>query len=252
MFVFSGKVYFMELEPIRIIKTIDMKNALYFLLFLLVSPVAMFAQQQTITVTGSYEYNLSPDEVIVGVSYQEYFYTDGEEMKKMAIEEVEAQVVRAIYKAGIKEDKVTLGDARIIRPYVNGSYQKRRIEKSLYVCVLTTQEFLDLTRSLEAADLFDRMVTAFDIQEYRHTERESYMTKSRAKAFEDAKEKAQVILQSSGQKVGKALQVRELDTARSPSFDPSFYQVLEVEETPVSGFRPVVIACKVEVVFELL
>ena len=223
------------------------------ILALAISPI--WAQQQsTITVRGSYEINLSPDEIIVGIDYQEYFLNENEENEqKIKIEEIEERVLKAIKSTGLPDKKITIGGARIVRPYDRGKYRKRRIKKSLQVCVTTSDEFLTLTRAVESAGLFENEVVGFDIDQFRNTERAKFETECRSKAFDDAKAKAELILSTSGQTVGKAITVREINPSSSSVevFDASTYEVVTVDDGPASGFAPLVVSCKVEVVFEL-
>ncbi len=211
----------------------------------------LFAQN-TIKVTGHSEYNLSPNEIIIRIAYQEYF-TDKEESSesKVAIEDIEKKVLKTINKLKLDEDKITMGGVEIVRPYENRTYLKRRLKKSLIICIENTKQYVDLIRHLESNDLFDQMVVDFNITEYRHTEREDYLNKSREKAFENARQKAELILKNSGRKLGKVLNIAEINNRSGINERANFYQT-EQTQTVVSGFQPIVVTYNLEVIFEII
>ena len=154
-------------------------------------------------------------------------------------------------KAGVKSADVTMGGVYIVRPYKNGTYQKRRLNKSLYVCVKNTEEYICVTRHLEKENLFDDIITEFSIAEFKHTEKEAYLTKSRSLAYENAKEKALLILSTSGKSLGGVIKINEMGQY-NPSNARSLYAVESDAAISVSGFKPIVVSYKLEITFEIL
>lgn len=209
--------------------------------------------KRTITVSGTSEFNLSPNEIIVKISFQEYFTDEAEKSEhKIKIESLEKKVLDAIQKTGLKKDKITSGSVQVIRPYKHGIYYKPRLNKSLFVCVNNTQQYVDLTRMLETDGLFEKAITTFSITQYRHTEKEAYLTKSRNLAYNDAINKAKLILSNSNNQVGQVIRVTEVNKSVSTSSTGSFYTTENATTSSSSGFRPIVISYDLEVVFEIL
>lgn len=222
------------------------------LLIALSTAQAQITQPPSITVTGEAAYNLSPDEIIVKISYEEYFTTPEEDpASKVPIEGIEQLVIVSIKEAGVPDDKITMGEARLIRPRVGQRFLRRRINKSLSVCVSNTEEYLRLIRQLEKDGLFEQEVTSFELTEYRHTERRVYEEKCELEALVNARAKAERIASKSGRKLGRVMQVSEVNNKQGNPWDASAYQ-LTTSSQGASGFQGIPVSYAIEVVFELL
>ncbi len=212
------------------------------------------AQIPSISVTGKASYNLSPNEIIVEISYQEYFTTpDEKEESRVLIEDLEKKVLGSLEVLKIAKDKITMGAAQVVQPYRdNTTMLKRRINKSLYVCVDNSDNYIKLIRQLEKDKLFEKIITQFNLVSYNHTEKEKYLTKSRAEAFKNAKAKAELILAQANQKLGKVVSIKEINYSFDNSSKGSFYSLDNFSNETTSGFKPIVINYELEVVFEIL
>ena len=226
---------------------------LAFSLFLMGAPGFSQQTMRSISVTGKGEFNLSPNEIIIKIDYEEYFLNGSETAEnKVVIEDIEKQVVKAVLAAGIKQEEISMGGVQVVRPYNKGVYQKRRLNKNLFVCVRNTTEYVDLIRSIETAELFDRGVVGFSISEYAHSEKESFLLQSREKAYQNAREKAELILSNSGNKLGQVVSIKEINNGGRVTFNPNTYEAVSSPTSTVSGFKNIVIAYELEVVFEIL
>jgi uncharacterized protein YggE len=232
-----------------------MKNAFslsyIFLTFTIFSSYSALSQDQsrTITVTGNAEYHLSPDEIVIKIDIQEYFLNNIEKPgNKVVIESIQEEVRKAILDSGIKADKLTEGAARMVTPYNNKVSQKQRLNKTLYVCVENVDQYIELIRSLENAELFGEIITGFNITEYRSSEKEAFLTKSRSAAYADAAEKATLILSVSKEKLGKVLKIQEV---RSNSKTSAGEYAFDSAAGAESGFQSITISYSVEVQFEI-
>ena len=233
-----------------------MKNQIKILslLFCLALTTMVSAQElrNTIMVTGAHVHNLSPNEIIINLNYQEY-YTSPQESResKVRIDAIEKLVLQSVSSAGIKSDKITMGAANFIQPNRNNGFKKGRIDKSLYVCVSNTDEYIRLIEQLEDDGLFDKIITRFTISNYNHTEKSTYLMESRALAYKDAKDKAELILAESNKKCGEVLTIKEIN-ANSNNGSGSFYAVDNSADETTSGFQPINISYRLEVVFEIM
>jgi uncharacterized protein YggE len=206
----------------------------------------------TITVTGAHTHNLSPNEIIINLHYQEYFTNAQENMEsKISIVEIEKLVLRSVISAGIRDDKITKGSANFIRPNRNNGFKKGRIDKALFLCVTNTDEYIGLIQQLEKDGLFDNIITQFSINNYNHTEKTRYLRESRSKAFSDAKNKAELILAEANKKVGQVMTIKEIN-AHNQTGNGGFYDVGNHAEDSISGFQPINISYQLEVVFEIV
>jgi uncharacterized protein YggE len=210
---------------------------------------------RTITITGKSETVLSPDEIIVKINFQEYFLANEEtSANKVTIEELEQKVLTAVYKAGVKKEKITSGSATLVKPYDSKSrtYKKRRLNKSILICLSTTSEYIKLTRILESGNLFDEIITDFSISEYRNTKKEEYLDKSRSEAYQNALKKAKLILSTTSQKVGKLVTIKEVKISNGARGDGSIYIDKSSVSLETSGFKPMVVSYEIIVTFEIL
>jgi uncharacterized protein YggE len=212
--------------------------------------------EQTITVTGSSTVNVSPNEIIIEIRYQEYFEGTEEEPNRVSIDQIESKVLKALGEARIEDEKITLGGINVVRPtiYRNNEriFLKRRLSKTLMICVETTDQLLKVVRQLEKANLMDEIITTFEIVETKHTDIESYQKQVKVDAFKDAQEKANLILSTAAQKPGDVVTIREIpDTPmRGPmEMAPSTYSFEETPGSSISGFKPIQVKYKIEVVF---
>lgn len=225
--------------------------SLLLIVFLTKEVVIAQALQRTIKVTGSSQYNLSPNEIIIQIDFQEYFPDEMEETEnKVTLDVIEKKLLQSILKSGVEKDKITVGGVRMVRPYKGNVQLKRRLNKTIFVCVTNSDQYIKLTRSLESDNLFDESITQFDISQFKNTEKEMYLTKSRSEAYKNAVEKATLILSESGQKLGKVIQVNELNTSSSNRSSLEFYSFDNAAED-ISGFQPIVISYQLEVIFAI-
>ena len=235
-------------------------KTIYLSIFFCVATLLTFAQTEdrTIKVTGSSTVNVSPNEIIIKVQYQEYFDGDEREENRVTIDQIEAKVLEALGKARIEDDKITLGGISVVRPsiYRNNErvFLKRRLNKSLFICVVDTDQLLKVVRALEEAQLMDEVITIFEIVETKHTDIEDFKKQVKIDAFKDAVEKANLILSTSEQQVGDVINVKEYKPYQQPNpmeFSPSTYDVAETPSSQISGFKPIQVTYRIEVVFEI-
>ncbi|GJM35111.1 MAG: hypothetical protein DHS20C18_41120 [Saprospiraceae bacterium] len=235
------------------------KQAYLTLIFCIASlfAVAQTNEARTISVTGSATTNVSPNEIIIEVRYEEYFNGEEQEANRVTIEKIEEKVLTALGKAKIKDEKITLGGINVIRPSIYKNNEridlKRRLSKALFICVETTDQLLKVVRQLEAAQLMDEVITTFEIVETRHTDVEEFKKQVKIDAFKDAWSKANLILSTSNQKPGAVLTVKESPQQPTNGMEifGSTYDVVASPASRISGFKPILVSCNIEVVFSI-
>lgn len=232
----------------------NMMKAYKTLVIIMLLASAMSAQEvtPTITVTGNHVQNLSPNEIIIKVDYQEYFTSPDESREsKITIDKIEDRVLKSISSAGVKPDKLTMGSANFIQPNRNNQFKKGRISKALYLCIENTEEYIRLIQQLEGDGLFDKMIVRFSISGYNHTDKNDYLVASRSNAFEAAREKANLILSKTNKQLGDVITIKEIN-ASSRNNGGGFYAVDNTQGESISGFQPIKISYQLEVVFEVV
>lgn len=238
-------------------KTPDMTHLRipFFLLCILFALSAQTAHAQStsrsIQVKGVKNYNLSPDEIIIQLTFEEYFTDPSESPEsKVTLEDIETQLRNSLSTAGVKEDKITVGGIQVVQPYLNRKKLRRRLNKTLFICIGDTEDYIRLTRELERANLLDDIIKKYSISEFRHTKREEYLKLSHSEAFQDARNKAELILASTEGKLGKVISIKEISNQVNTISEESFYS-LESPAGSASGFRPIVINYSLLVTFEI-
>lgn len=234
-----------------------MKNLDRFILFAIILTITFFIgtfvvygqeTQRIIQVSGTSEYNLSPDEIVISISFEEFFTDENEQASsKIKIEDLQQQVFKVLKAAKIEDKDITSGSVTLVRPRIRNTFKKRRLNQTLLICIKNTTEYIALVREIENAGLFEKVVTDFRIVEYRNTNKEEYLIKSRAKAYANAVEKAELILSHSGEKIGKVLSISEMK--ENNLNNGGFYEM--ANSNNISGFKPIVISYHLQVVFEI-
>ena len=100
--------------------------------------------------------------------------------------------------------------------------------------------------------LFDTVIKKYNISEFRHTEKRTYLEKSRNQALLDAKSKADLILNNSSQKTGKIISIKENTHNSQKSSNRSFYGTDNAKKSENSSFKPIIVSYSIIVVFEIL
>lgn len=219
------------------------------LLLTVLSISSLNAQEKTITVTGESTIQISPNEIILRIDYQEYWDTPKNEVKT-TIKTIEKQVLKALKVAGVKDKNVTLGAVTLLRDYDRNKriYTNRRLSKRLNVCVYSSDEIEKVIEVLEADNLFEKAIAQFQIASTRHTDKEAFEKQAKREAIVDAKNRANLILDAVGKKTGEILKVKELSGSGTQKSGDSFYSVQSENN---SGVSAITVVYKVEAVFEI-
>ncbi len=210
---------------------------------------AQETQEKTITVTGESTIQISPNEIILRIDYSEYWATQKNEVKT-TIKTIEAQILKALKIAGVKDKNITLGGVTLLREYDRSKriYTNRRLSKQLNVCVYSSDEIEQVIEILEADNLFEKAITQFLIASTRHTDKEEFEKQAKKEAIIDAKEKANLVLSAVGKKVGEILKVKELSGSGTTNSGDSFYSV---QSNNNSGVSAMTVVYRVETIFQI-
>jgi len=226
-----------------------MKNVLCLTALFFLVGQAYAQDQKIITVTGQSSIQLSPNEIIIAITYSEYWNLP-DRTKKTPITDIEKVVVQSLQSAGVKDKNMTFSAVRLTREYDRNKHRfdKRTLSKSVNICVYNADEIAEVIAALEQAGLLERAVTEFRIAEVRHTEMEDYQKQTRVAAVEDAKANAKLIVNTLGKQLGNIISVKEVK-ANKDTKGISAYSTANPGTN--SGVSAMTISYELEIVFEI-
>lgn len=238
-----------------------MKRTILSLVFLAFTSTALWAQTiqgpNKIEVYGSAEQEVTPDIIYLSISLREYF-ADNKNSNKVDINALEKQLINAITKAGIKQEDLTINNI--------SSYNYYDPKKKKDPGFLASKQYLlkvsnlnSLNGILEGVD--ERGIQYTNISKYDYSKMGEVKNQLRLDAVENAKQKAAVIAQALGQKIGKAIEVTDSNTdAGDIQPQQRMYMMkasadnmnMESAAAPEIDFRSTKLNYQLRIVFELL
>jgi uncharacterized protein YggE len=231
-----------------------MKN-IFLAAFLSFFSLSAFSQQmmstpKKIEVNGSAEAEVTPDIIYIGISLKEYFKDSGNK-KKVEIEELERQLQSAVLKAGIPQENFMINN---IESYNNGWNKKKApdfLARKQYRIKLS-----DLTKFNEIMGSLDPKGIEFsNIDSYDYSKMESLKKDLKIKALQNAKAKAEYLLNSIGSTLGGALEIQEINS-ESPMENMQYAKVMLMdvdvaENMPEIDFKKIKLNFQIRTVFEI-
>lgn len=155
-----------------------------------------------IEVTGSAEVEIVPDEIYLSIVLKEYM--DGKD--KVTLEKLEGQLVQAVETAGISQKQLGIDDL---------NSQLRRFKRKKLDVFEQREYQLKITDMKKLTSLFNNLQSielySVGIAKVSHSEIEKYRREVKIAAAKAAKEKANDLLVAMDAKVGKPLEVKELN-----------------------------------------
>lgn len=235
-----------------------MKKLIIVALLCVVS-ISGFAQsvdtRRKIEVIGSAEAEVTPDIIYVIISLKEYF-RDNANKKKVEIDELEQQLQAAVQKAGIAKENFTINN---ISSY-NYAYEKKKnpefLAKKQYRIKVT-----DLTKYNQILSAVEpKGIEYTNIESYDYSKIEILKQELKIKALKAAKEKASYLASALNDKVGNALEIREINNEHYPqpmyransimSMDKAMGA--EMASMPDIDFKKIKLNYQMQTIFELV
>ena len=167
--------------------------------------------RKKIEVQGSAEAEVTPDIIYIGMSLREYF-RDGNNRKKVEIEELEKQLQTAVLKAGISQEDFTINN---ISGY-NNWWEKKKSPDFLAAKQYRIK-VSDLTKFNEIMSAVDpKGIQYSTIESYDYSKKETLKKELKIKALISAKEKATYMLNAIGESLGGAIDIQEINNEYYP------------------------------------
>jgi len=160
---------------------------------------------RSITVTGSAEMEIAPDEIYVQVDLKEY---EKKGSGKQSLESITKQFLQSVKLLGIPDSAVTIQayDAHISNPWL----RKKKGRDELYASI---SYLVKLRSSAQVDQLVNRLDDAathnFFIQRTAHSGMEAFRRQLKIEAVKAAKEKAAYLAAAIDEKIGQAITIHE-------------------------------------------
>ncbi len=210
-----------------------------FIVVLLLMSATVCRAQQTITipeqvkkieVTGSAEMEVVPDQVYIGITLQEY--TDKQKVKK-TIDAIQKEFLAMCEKAGIGKDRIEVQNMSGF-DQTSWWYRKKKneqpdlLQSTTYIIKFGSPAEVDKLVNL----LDDHATSNVFVSKTSHSNETEYRKQLKTQALQNAKAKAQYLLEGVGEKVGGLLYVKEIEAGVAPMrMNMGFLSNTRVEET---------------------
>ena len=179
------------------------------LALLMMISASSFAQEKnpyprTITVNGSAELELTPDEIYVQVHLREY---DKKGQGKINIENIKKDFLAAARSIGIPDTAVTIA---AYGGHDNIWWRKKNKKNELYASIAYSVKVKNSTQLDQLVDKLDDDATQnFFIERTSHSKLAEYRKQLKIQAVKAAKEKAQYLTEAAGETLGVAVTIHE-------------------------------------------
>jgi uncharacterized protein len=206
-------------------------NKLFIPLLMLLT-TSGFAQTQinpypkTITVTGSAEMEIIPDEIYVQVDLKEY---EKKGQGKINIETIKRNFLNNVKAIGILDSLVSIAayDGLGCNPWLRKKNKRNELYASIsyQVKIKTSKQLDDLVDKLD-----DEATTNFYIQRTSHSKLAEYRKQLKIQAIKAAKEKAQYLTEAIDEKAGEAVTINEPTEYYQPYYNVMRSNVMMKEQ----------------------
>ncbi|MDB5253161.1 MAG: hypothetical protein JWP27_2330 [Flaviaesturariibacter sp.] len=208
---------------------------------------------KTITVTGSAEMEVTPDEIWATVTLREY---ERKGASKVTLSTIKDAFLRSARAVGIADSSITIAayDGSNGNPWLRKKNKKEELLASI-----TYQVKIGSSAQMDALvdRLDDNATQNFAIERTSHSHMEAFRRQLRINAVIAAKDKAQYLAEAIGEKAGVAVTINEPTEFFSPIFMRTSNTMMKSEAASDEGspaqpdFRKMKIRYEVTVVFAL-
>lgn len=209
---------------------------------------------RTITVNGSAEMEITPDEIYVQVDLKEY---DQKGKGKVDIDKIRQDFLTAVRSLGIPETDVTIAgyDGNYGNPWWR---KKNKLKDELYSSI-TYQVKLDSSAQVDKLvdKLDDEATQNFFVQRTSHSQMEKFRKQLKILAVKAAKEKATYLAKAINEDIGVAVTINEPNEFYQPYYNMRSNAMMKAEmgqdanDQPQSDFKKIKLRYDVNVVFAL-
>lgn len=162
---------------------------------------------KTITVSGSAEMEIIPDEIYVNITLREY-QKKGESKKEL--ETIKTQFLEYCKSAGIPDSVISISSFTGYNNYYN--FRRKKKDNDLMASIVYQVKFKDSkTMDLLVEKLDDEATQNFVIASTSHSKMTEFRKQLKIKAIQAAKDKGIYLTEAIGEKLGAAITINEPD-----------------------------------------
>lgn len=204
--------------------------------------------RRKIEVTGSAEQEVTPDIIYVAISLKEYM--NGK--NKVDIGTLERQLQKAVTEAGVSKDDFMIN---------NISSYNYVIDKKKNPDFLASKQYRIKVRDLNAINIIlskvdDKGIQSTGIDSYDYSKLAELRQTLKIKALQAAREKANYLLTSIGEKLGGAIDIQDIENEplNQPMYQTRMFKtaMVEVADAPEPiDFKKIKLNYQVRAVFEI-
>lgn len=172
------------------------------------------SNDRVITVTGSADMLVPPDEVSLDISYREYWHIANK--KKENITEIEKDIIKAADDAGIAKESIVINTAYAWKHRWNywhywWDYYNHLVQKNLTIKVKNSTQLNELIQNLKNEDINRQAILNIELNGSSNKNIQDYRKLVKERAMQAAQEKADYLLSALGEKRGMVINITELD-----------------------------------------
>jgi hypothetical protein len=197
-----------------------MKHLFLPLFFLLCTLNHLYAQeasesgQRFITVTGSAEMSVAPDEIQLEFLLREY----NNPLGRVQLEKIEEKFIKTLKKHGVKEKDILLKNGNFSWHYWWNYRRENYKYRSYYVQLSKGVDLMSLIQDLDMDG-----ISSVNVAKSTHTRLQEFRKDVKIQAVKAAKEKADYLLESIGEAAGPVISIEEIE-ASSPGQSPYWFR----------------------------
>ncbi len=175
--------------------------------------------ERTITVTGSADMMVPPDEISIDISYREYWHNRTLK-SKATISQIEKKIIKAANDAGVPTTAIAVNSAAAWKHHWNYwyywyDYHNYMNQKNLTIKVKSSKQLNQVIKNLKANDIKRDGITNIQLNGSSNKKIQEYRKMVKERAMQAAQEKADYLLEAVGQKRGVVVTITELDDPTS-------------------------------------
>jgi uncharacterized protein YggE len=209
---------------------------------------------KTITVTGSAEMEIVPDEIYVQVDLKEY---EKKGQGKVTIDKIRQNFLTAVRSLGLPDSAVSVSgyDGYNGNPW----WRKKNKKDELYASITYQVKLKSAAQVDQLVDKLDDSATQnFYISKTSHSKLEEFKKNLKIQAVKNAKEKASYLAEAINERIGEAVTINEPNEYYQPFYNTMAMARMKTAEMdqsmndqPQADFKKIKLKYDVTVVFAL-
>jgi uncharacterized protein YggE len=225
--------------------------ALAFVAFFSFSALAQQVDlRKKITVSGLAESEVTPDIIYVSISLKEYF-KDNNSKNRIDITTLENQLVRAVQQAGLPKESLTINSLSSFATRDKKKNPEFLASKQYRLKVNDLNRYNDIIGAIDP-----RGIAYTNIDSYDYSKLDRLKLELKVRALQLAKQKATLMVESIGDKLGSAIDIQEINNEIYPQAYRTNTMMMKAsaadqESSAEIDFKQIKLSYTVNVVFEI-